>query len=98
MTTLIKASNIAPGTITSASLENSGVTANTYGSASLVPILTVNSQGLVTSVTTASVAGVTAFDYNITTGVLDIDTADGSNFSTTVTLGPFDTDNLARLN
>lgn len=36
-------------------LPNSGVSANTYGSSSAVPVITVNSKGVVTGVTTASV-------------------------------------------
>jgi hypothetical protein len=34
----------------------SGVTANTYGSATLIPVVTVNSKGVITSVTTVSVS------------------------------------------
>ena len=43
------------------SLAESGVTANTYGSASVIPVLTVNAQGVVTLVTTAAVASPTVF-------------------------------------
>ena len=93
--TTIKSSNLAPGSIEISDLEDSGVTAQSYGSASEVPVITVNAKGVITAATTTTVAGVTDFDYNIATGVLDIDTADGSNFSTTVTLGPFDTDDLS---
>ena len=37
-------------------LANSGVTANTYGSATAIPVVTVNAKGLVTGVTTANIA------------------------------------------
>ena len=75
-------------------LDNTAVTAGTYGSASLVPVITVDAQGRLTSASTVSVAGVTDFDYNTATGVLDIDTADGGNFAATVTLDPFTTSEL----
>ena len=41
----------------------SGATANTYGSSTLIPVITVNTKGVVTSVTTVSVSssGVTSF-------------------------------------
>lgn len=37
-------------------LANSGVTADTYGSATAIPVVTVNAKGLVTGVTTANIA------------------------------------------
>lgn len=37
-------------------LANSGVTANTYGSGTAIPVVTVNAKGLVTGVTTANIA------------------------------------------
>ena len=57
------------------SLDNSGVTANTYGSSSSIPVITVSAKGLLTSVTTAAVAGgqyfgsaaVKAIAYNAST-------------------------------
>jgi hypothetical protein len=43
------------------SLPASGVTADTYGSASAIPVVTVNDQGVVTLVTTAAVASPAVF-------------------------------------
>ena len=71
-------------------LADTAVTAGSYGSASQVPVITVDSKGRLTSATTASVSAITDFDYNTATGVLDIDTADGGNYTATVTLAPFD--------
>lgn len=38
-------------------LANSGVAANTYGSSTAIPVITVNAKGLITGVTTSSVEG-----------------------------------------
>lgn len=43
--------------LVNADLPASGVSANTYGSASAIPVITVNSKGVLTSVTTASFTG-----------------------------------------
>lgn len=42
-------------------LPASGVTANTYGSSTLIPVITVNSKGVITGVTTSSIVG--GLDY-----------------------------------
>tara|TARA_R100000773_G_scaffold44557_1_gene46192 strand:+ start:1451 stop:3400 length:1950 start_codon:yes stop_codon:yes gene_type:complete len=53
--------------IAASKLADSGVTAGTYGSASLIPAITVNAQGLVTSVSTNSF---TTTDNNFTNALL----------------------------
>lgn len=70
------------------------VTAGDYGTASLIPTLTVNSRGQITAIGTAAVAGVTSFGYNTSTGVITIGTADGGSHPATITLAPFSTSNL----
>jgi hypothetical protein len=58
--------------LVNADLPASGVTANTYGSASLVPVITVNSKGVITSVSTASITAtgtVTSVDMTVPTGL-----------------------------
>jgi hypothetical protein len=51
------AGNLSSGTLAAARLPASGVTANTYGSGSQVPVLTVDATGRVTAVTLAPVSG-----------------------------------------
>lgn len=46
--------------LVNADLPASGVTANTYGSSSAIPVVTVNSKGVITSVTTAGFTSVTS--------------------------------------
>jgi hypothetical protein len=58
--------------LVNADLPNSAVTANTYGSASLVPVITVNSKGVITSVSTASITAtgtVTSVAMTVPTGL-----------------------------
>ena len=82
------------GTVTSSMIANTGVAAGTYGSASLVPVLTINSQGQVDSIGTVSVAGVSSTAWDSSTGNLIISTADGGSYYTKVTLTPYTTSNL----
>lgn len=65
------------------SITNTGVVSGTYGSASQVPVLTVNAQGQLDSVGSVSVAGVSSTSYDSATGVFTINTADGNSFTTT---------------
>jgi len=46
--------------LVNADLPASGVTANTYGSSSAIPVVTVNSKGVITSITTAGFTSVTS--------------------------------------
>lgn len=63
-------------------LATSGVTADTYGSASKVPVITVDTYGRITSAANVSVAGVTNFAASGNT--FTISTADGGSFSASI--------------
>ena len=76
------------------SITNTGVSAGTYGSASQIPVFTVNAQGQLDSAGTVAVAGVTSFAFDSSNGNLTIGTADGASFVTTATLDPYTTTNL----
>jgi len=64
------------------SLTTTGVTANTYGGASKVPVFTVDTYGRITSAANVSVAGVTSFGASGNT--FTIGTADGGSFSASI--------------
>jgi hypothetical protein len=72
------------------SLSNTGVTANTYGSASVIPVITVDAQGRITSASNATVsinvtqvANAVPFSRNITAGT---GLSGGGNLSADITL------------
>ena len=75
---------ITSGTIRDVMLENSGVTAGSYGSASAVPLITVDSKGLVTALSTTAVAGVTSFGYTTANSTFTIGAATGDDFTATI--------------
>lgn len=76
------------------SIPVSGVTAGTYGSASLVPKFTVNSLGLIDSVSTIAVAGVSTFAFDSDQATLNIGTADGGSFNARIGIEAFNTADL----
>lgn len=69
------------------------VTAQTVGNATTVPRLTINAQGQITGVTTATVAGVSGLDFDSSNGTLTVSTSAG-NFSDVLTLDPYTTTDL----
>jgi hypothetical protein len=65
-------------------LANTGVTAGTYGSASLVPVIIVDEDGRITSANTVSVAGVANTYWTSSNNTFTIETADGGVFNTEI--------------
>lgn len=71
---------ITNGSIRDVMLENSGVSAGSYGSATLIPQITVDAKGLVTSISTATVAGVTGLTYTQSNNNIRVSTATGATY------------------
>jgi hypothetical protein len=67
--------------LVNADLPASGVTANTYGSTTAVPVITVNSKGVITSVTTATITGGLVFQgsWNASTNTPTLTSSVGTN-------------------
>ena len=78
-------------------LADTAVTPGSYGSASLVPVITVDSKGRLTSAGTTAVAGVDSVGYNTATGVINIDTSDGSSHTIDIGVGTADSPAFAGL-
>jgi hypothetical protein len=87
-------SSVSGNTVT-LNLDDTAVVASTYGSASQVPVITVDAQGRITSANTVSVAGVSDFDYYSANATYVIMTADGGSYSATADLNAFSTNNLS---
>ena len=72
---------------------STSVVSGEYGSATAIPVITIDANGFVDSVGTAAVSGVSGVSYNTSTGVLTVQTAI-ENFSDSITLSPFTTSTL----
>ena len=77
--------------IVTSRLQNSGVTAGTYGNASAVPVITVDDKGRVTFANTTAVAGVNNVTYDSATSNLTVFTSAGTNYSVDLNVGTSDT-------
>jgi hypothetical protein len=67
--------------LVNADLPASGVVANTYGSTTAVPVITVNAKGVITSVTTATITGGLVFQgsWNASTNTPTLTSSVGTN-------------------
>ena len=61
-------------------LENTAVTAGSYGSSTAIPIITVDEDGRITLASTASVAGVDDFNWTTANNTLTLETGDGTTY------------------
>ena len=62
-------------------LEDTGVNANTYGSSTGIPVLTVDVDGRITAASETPVAGVDDFSYSAANNTITLETGDGSVFN-----------------
>jgi len=73
--------------LVNADLPASGVSANIYGSSSLIPVITVNAQGVVTSASTTAFGGGTVSSVDVSGGTTGLTTSGGPiTTSGTITL------------
>jgi hypothetical protein len=66
------------------SITNTGVAAATYGSATAIPVLTINAQGQIDSAGTIGVSGITGVSFDSATGILTVATS-GDNYTSGIT-------------
>ena len=83
-TTYSNATNITSGTLSVSRLPISGATAGTYGGASQVPVLVVDTTGRVTSIANTAVAGVASYTYNPANSTFTLSTSAGTSYNATI--------------
>lgn len=72
------------GVVNSSALPDSGASAGTVGNTTVIPVVTVNAKGLVTNIQSASVSGVSGFDYTTSNATFDLSTGDGTTYAQTI--------------
>jgi hypothetical protein len=96
---VVNADNITSGTINVSRLADSGVVAETIGSSTQIPVLTVDAKGRITAATTSQLVVNAA---NITSGTLDPNRlatsgVSAGTFGSAVTVGQFTVDSKGRI-
>lgn len=77
------------------SISTTGVVHGTYGSSSLIPVLTISDTGQIDSAGLVPVAGVVSVTYDSSSGSLTVGAGDGSSFADSINLSPFTTSTLS---
>jgi hypothetical protein len=80
-----------------AELTASGVTAGSYGNASNVPQITVDTYGRITSVSDVLIAGVDNVSYNTSTGQITVETSSGADYTVDLGIGTSDSPSFSGL-
>lgn len=75
--------DLANGSI-NITLADTTVVAGTYGNSSVIPVITVDSKGRITSATTNAVAGITGYSYTSANNTFAITAGDGSVYKATI--------------
>ena len=79
--------DLANGSISiTTELEDTGVIANTYGSATSIPVITIDVDGRITLANTAAVAGISSTTWYNANNTYQIITGDGSSFDTNISI------------
>jgi hypothetical protein len=75
---------ILDGNIKSSMLANTGVSASSYGSATQIPVLTINNKGQITSAALQTVSGVTGLTYTQSNNNIRVTTANGKTWDDSI--------------